>query len=624
MRDPRRFQLNPVPGGGKVVYHRSPSGRKVTRNVPNTILTKRNAVRFLQETGGRGQPRARGATAGTARPMFIVRKNGTRIPVKPALPPLALDCGALKHLKGFRKIGAGRQGVIYAAEMRPNYMTPEVAIKVAPFDKSAERRREPQPALIEYNIHRVAQIVAWGGVVRLMSTLQNCTDFAPPGDMSNINSAGNRDVHRQAVIFMERADGGTMKQWLRDPKRTDKEVLDAIHTILVTLHRILKTHPEFRHNDLHLDNILMFKKVPKIADFGWARIKKTGTNPAVNTALANGTAGRFGIGPDTDARYDSHLFLNEIRRHITAAKFPRAWQFLSRAVPVGYREFRDTYTIDGRLKYGTTFPDLPTLDQLLKDPIMKVATNTLNRRKTPSPPRPPPAATSPARPPRPAPKARSLSPKKNYTNEEFLTMTPRQFLKLSPATRARAAVVRRKNKVAVPRVINAPVPAVNNATAKRRPSPKRAPTKPTVRISPRVLRSNKFNRLVTSLLNSNASRPYQNRRNTAWVKALKIIEERVATGKAPFSPSPVRLPSPVSPIGPPPVRRSPPRRSPAGVIKSAGSGRFKVPGPSGRLVYADGSSVSMNFLKGLAARKGVNTKGLRSKDAIAKAIFNRA
>jgi hypothetical protein len=437
--------------------------------------------------------------------------------------------------------------------------------------------------------------------------------------MSNINSAGNRDVHRQAVIFMERADGGTMKQWLRDPKRTDKEVLDAIHTILVTLHRILKTHPEFRHNDLHLDNILMFKKVPKIADFGWARIKKTGTNPAVNTALANGTAGRFGIGPDTDARYDSHLFLNEIRRHITAAKFPRAWQFLSRAVPVGYREFRDTYTIDGRLKYDTTFPDLPTLDQLLKDPIMKVATNTLNRRKTPSPPRPPPAATSPARPPRPAPKARSLSPKKNYTNEEFLTMTPRQFLKLSPATRARAAVVRRKNKVAVPRVINAPVPAVNNATAKRRPSPKRAPTKPTVRISPRVLRSNKFNRLVTSLLNSNASRPYQNRRNTAWVKALKIIEERVATGKAPFSPSPVRLPSPVSPIGPPPVRRSP-----AGVIKSAGSGRFKVPGPSGRLVYADGSSVSMNFLKGLAARKGVNTKGLRSKDAIAKAIFNRA
>jgi hypothetical protein len=32
----------------------------------------------------------------------------------------------------------------------------------------------------------------------------------------------------------------------------------------------------------------------------------------------------------------------------------------------------------------------------------------------------------------------------------------------------------------------------------------------------------------------------------------------------------------------------------------------------------------MNFLKGLASRKGVNTKGMRSKEAIAKAIFNRS
>ena len=79
-----------------------------------------------------------------------------------------------------------------------------------------------------------------------------------------------------------------------------------------------------------------------------------------------------------------------------------------------------------------------------------------------------------------------------------------------------------------------------------------------------------------------------------------------------------RLPSPLSPIGPPPVRRSP-----SGVTRSASSGRYKVAGPSGRVVYANGSAVSMDFIKALAARKGVNTKGLRSKEAIAKAIFNR-
>jgi hypothetical protein len=201
-------------------------------------------------------------------------------------------------------------------------------------------------------------------------------------------------------------------------------------------------------------------------------------------------------------------------------------------------------------------------------------------------------------------------------------MSPRRFLALSPATRARAAAVRKANKVAVPRVMNLPVkPRANNATAKRMPSPKRAPVKAGVRISPGTLRSSKFNRLVTSLLNMNNSAPYQNRWNAARNKAIKAVEARLVAGKPAFSPSPVkvaRLPSPLSPIGPRPVRRSP-----TGVVRSAGSGRFKVPGPSGRLVYADGATVSMNFLKNLASRKGVNTKGLRSKEAIARAIFNR-
>jgi hypothetical protein len=313
-------------------------------------------------------------------------------------------------------------------------------------------------------------------------------------------------------------------------------------------------------------------------------------------------------------------------------------QFLNRAVPMGYREFRDSYTVDGRLKYGMAFPGLPTIDELIKDPIIKSASNALKRVKTPSPPKPPPIARAASlSPPRAPPvKKRSASPRKNYTNEEFLTMTPRRFLALSPATRARAAAIRRANKVAVPRANAAVKPRANNATAKRMPSPKRVPVKAGVRVSPRTLRSSKFNRLVTSLLNMNNSTPFQNRWNAARNKAIKAVEARLVAGKPAFSPSPVRapkapspvrrpspvkvqrLPSPLSPLGPPPVRRSP-----TGVVMSAGSGRFKVPGPSGRLVYADGSTVSMNFLKNLASRKGVNTKGLRSKEAIARAIFNR-
>jgi hypothetical protein len=52
------------------------------------------------------------------------------------------------------------------------------------------------------------------------------------------------------------------------------------------------------------------------------------------------------------------------------------------------------------------------------------------------------------------------------------------------------------------------------------------------------------------------------------------------------------------------------------------SGRIKVRNPqTGRFVYANGPTISLSYLKNLATRRGVNIKGLRAKDAIAKKIF---
>jgi len=614
MRDPRKFQLTSGPRG-KYVYHRSPSGRKVTRNVPNSVMTKNDAVRFLRESGGRGAAHAPTPSG----PKYIVI-GGVRRPVRPKLPNQPLDCGALRHLSGMRRIGSGRQGVIYAASRRPNYMIRDIAIKVSPFDRAADKRGEKQPSQVEWDIQKVVQRVAWGGVVSAMQ-FSECRDFVAPKNMNNINKIGkNIDPHRQAVLFMELADGGTLSKWvLSKPGLKDEDLLKIINKVLITLHRILKKYPEFRHNDLHLDNILMFKGVPKIADLGWSRLEKMGTNPAVNTALANGIATRYGIGPDTSSRYDMHLFLNELRRLITKlGKFPKTRAFLEKYIPMGYREFSDTYTTDGRLKYGMPFPGLPNIRTILKDSEMKW------NRGSPSP------VTKANNVPKAVNRRQTPSPRKNFENKNFLEMTPRTFMKLSPATRARAAAIRKaaKNKgVTAVKPKNKPK---NNATAKRAPSPRRLEG-PRVRISPRVLRSNKFNRLVTSFLNLNSSEPYQNRWNAARAKAMNAVTKRLQGGKPAFSPSPVRvtpapapsaprprLPSPLSPLGPPPVRRSP-----SGVVKSAGSGRFKVAGPSGRLVYADGSTVTMNYLRNLASRKGVNAKGLRTKESIARAIFNR-
>ena len=613
MRDPRLFQLRPGPRGGQVAYHRSPSGRKSTRRVPSSVTTKAQASRYLIESGGRNAP------ASPVTRFHLVRPNGTRVPLPPKLPNQPLTCASLRDLTGVRKIGAGRQGVIYAANRRSNFIVREIAIKVAPFDKSSERRGEKQPAQVEYDIQDAVRKVAHGGVILPLKFVE-CRDFVSAADMNGINNkTKNIDPHHQYVLFMERADGGSLRDWIQTnfTKLTDADLLKVIRQVLMTLDRILTAYPEFRHNDLYLDNVLMHKGEPKIADFGWSRLKKTGTNPAVNTALANGTAARFGIGPDTTSRYDMHLFLNELRRFITRlGKFPKTRAFLEKYIPIGYREFTDTYTVDGRLKYGMQFPGLPNIKKILEDKAMGGAGS-------------PPKAKS-ASPPKAAPKVKSASPRKNYMNADFIGMTPRTFMKLTPTTRARAAAIRKAGKGKGPARPNKPrANASTNATAKRRPSPRRMPTRVAsgVRITPRTLRSSKFNRFAASLLNMNSSIPYQNRWNAARAKAIKAVEARLTAGEPAFSPSPVRRqpspvrrqPSPLSPLGPPPARRSP-----AGVVKSAGSGRFKVPGPSGRLVYADGSAVSMNFLKGLASRKGVNTTGMRSKEAIAKALFNRA
>jgi len=610
MRDPRLFQLRPGSRGGQVAYHRSPSGRKSIRRVPSSVTTKAQASRYLIESGGRNAP------ASPVTKFHLLKANGTRVPLPPKLPNQPLTCASLRNLSGVRKIGAGRQGVIYAANRRRNFFTREIAIKVSPFDKASERRGEKQPAQVEYDIQEAVRKVAWGGVILPLKFVE-CKDFVRVADMNNINSKGkNIDPHHQFVLFMERADGGSIRDWIRTKldRLSDADLLKIIRKVLVTLDRIHATYPEFRHNDLHLDNILMHKGEPKIADFGWSRLKKTGTNPAVNTALANGTATKYGIGPDTSARYDMHLFLNELRRYITKlAKFPKTRAFLEKYIPVGYREFSDTYTTDGRLKYGMQFPGLPTIKKILEDKAMGGAGSPAPKAKSVSPPRP-------------APKAKSVSPRKNYTNAEFIAMTPRRFLKLSPITRARAAAIRKaaKGKGKGPAQPNKPRNnASTNATAKRRPSPRRMPARVAsgVRITPRTLRSSKFNSFAASLLNTNSSIPYQNRWNAARAKAIKAVEARLTAGKPAFSPSPVkrpRLPSPLSPLGPPPARRSP-----SGVVKSASSGRYKIAGPSGRLVYANGSAVSMDFIKALASRKGVNTKGLRSKEAIARAIFNR-
>jgi hypothetical protein len=96
--------------------------------------------------------------------------------------------------------------------------------------------------------------------------------------------------------------------------------------------------------------------------------------------------------------------------------------------------------------------------------------------------------------------------------------------------------------------------------------------------------------------------------NNAWskarAKAVNQLENRLNRGLPAFSPSPPKPKAKTSPN----VKKSP--RSGRAKIKSANTGRW---------VYAN--LQPMNFLKALAANKGINVKGIRSKAEIARKIF---
>ena len=170
---------------------------------------------------------------------------------------------------------------------------------------------------------------------------------------------------------MEWCNGGSLKKAITS--MNDDTLYRGLVDILKTLVKIRSMYPEFRHNDLHLDNVFIINGIYfKIGDFGWARIQKTGTNPAVNNANGTSIATVYGIGPKTDPRYDHHLLLNEVREIIKSrsGRFPKTMDLVDRAIPPGYRGAKDRHVSEWRLKYGDPCPGLPDIPDLIKEPAI--------------------------------------------------------------------------------------------------------------------------------------------------------------------------------------------------------------------------------------------------------------
>ena len=537
-----------------------------------------------------------------------------RSPQRPIKNDWAMTCDQLKSsLDSLTPIGKGRQGIVFAAKQPGGNKRP-FAVKVAPRDLAAQKRGEPQPADIEFNIQDAVQIYT-PNVVRVYKNMR-CLDFIEPSrmDMPNVQNSALYDKARQGIILMEFATGGSLDSWLKKKAKVDYEIMaHIISDILGALSKIQNNEPDFRHNDLHMQNVFVTDRGFLIGDFGWARLKKSGTNPAVNTANGTKTASFWGVGPKTDVRYDHHLFLNELltwaMKH-SPADHPKAIEFLKKAIPEGYRGAKDTHISEWRLKYEDPCPGLPSLAQIMSYPFLsgkkRVASPNLKVKRISS-----------------VNLLKAKAALKPVKPGRLVTS-----LKLRKAKAALKPVARPKAK---PRVtgynLRAAMARLRKVKSPNKPAKASSPPKKKVAVPPGLLKTAKFNKLVEKIWKnagavSNAR--FQNAWYSARMKAIKVVENRLRANKPAFSPSPVKLPSPLSPLGPPPKAKpkapSPPKAKPKFKL-SPSSGRAKIQSKNtGRWVYAN-LHYSMDELKSLATRLSVDVKGLRSKADIAKKLF---
>jgi len=537
-----------------------------------------------------------------------------RSPQRPIKNEWAMTCDQLKSsLDSLTPLGKGRQGIVFAAKQMGGNKRP-FAVKVAPRDLAAQKRGEPQPADIEFNIQDAVQIYT-PNVVRVYKNMR-CLDFIEPSrmDMPNVQNSARYDKARQGIILMEFATGGSLDSWLKKKAKVDDEIMaHIISDILGALSKIQNNQPEFRHNDLHMQNVFVADRGFLIGDFGWARLKKSGTNPAVNTANGTKTASFWGVGPKTDVRYDHHLFLNELltwaMKH-SPADHPKAIEFLKKAIPEGYRGAKDTHISEWRLKYEDPCPGLPSLAQIMSYPFLsgkkRVASPNLKVKRISS--------------------VNLLKAKAALKPVKPVRLVT--SLKLRKAKAALKPVARPKAK---PRVtgynLRAAMARLRKVKSPTKPAKASSPPKKKVAVPPGLLKTAKFNKLVEKIWKnagavSNAG--FQNAWYSSRMKAIKVVENRLRANKPAFSPSPVKLPSPLSPLAPPPKAKpkapSPPKAKPKFKL-SPSSGRAKIQSKNtGRWVYAN-LHYSMDELKSLATRLSVDVKGLRSKADIAKKLF---
>ena len=171
-----------------------------------------------------------------------------------------------------------------------------------------------------------------------------------PKHVVNIKQCG------RGIIRLNFYNGGSLGDWISKNKHkiTDSILTKIVLQVLKALYIIHKKLPSFRHNDLHLNNILLNgHQNAVISDFGMS-CDSTHKNPEYGPYMKK----YYGIYPKNNYMYDAHLFLNDVNTYIRlySLKTPKLFLKLKNILKGGYSGETSVHVLNHRLRVGHKFP----------------------------------------------------------------------------------------------------------------------------------------------------------------------------------------------------------------------------------------------------------------------------
>ena len=139
--------------------------------------------------------------------------------------------------------------------------------------------------------------------------------------------------YKNGKIQMKKINGFTLHDMI--DKLDDKTLLKIINKIMIYIRKIRMKFFDFRHNDLHLKNIMITKRfTPFLIDFGLAGTKVRSS--------------AYGLTKKTQPIYDVHYFLNSL--YSRTRKFPKSRAFITSLLPPAYRGANTKFVKNYRLR----------------------------------------------------------------------------------------------------------------------------------------------------------------------------------------------------------------------------------------------------------------------------------